>query len=248
MTRERNKFGFLHYCFLYKFKARCSNLSCIILSCGTGLKKKKTDFKAASYRLFFSFCIFQLTDTVWIKSPTKTGGLEPAYLLKLLETLFDFGAATEGAWASADLRHKRQRLPRQADLVLPVMWVNLQFSSPFNSLEIRCWDSAKGVRRYAKPEGVCLLLSALGKAGWPCIIFLQLYLHRWGNNSVILERQTQWYTCLGASIEHSESCSLRVSHTISQSTVPTKSSVGKWGGSLRITLEDEKYPHIYSDQ
>lgn len=120
---------------------------------------------------FFSFCVFQLTDTVWIKSPTKTGGLEPAYLLKLLETLFDFGGATEGAWASADLRHKRQRFPRQADLFLPVMWVNLQFSFPFNSLEIRCWASVKGVWRYAKPEGVCLLLSTLGKAGWPCIIF-----------------------------------------------------------------------------
>lgn len=51
---------------------------------------------------FFSFCVFQLTDTVWIKSPTKTGGWEPAYLLKLLEALFDLGGATEGAWASVD--------------------------------------------------------------------------------------------------------------------------------------------------
>ena len=34
MTMESNIFSFWHYCFLYKFKARCSNLWFIILSRG----------------------------------------------------------------------------------------------------------------------------------------------------------------------------------------------------------------------
>lgn len=37
---------------------------------------------------------------------------------------------------------------------------------------------------------------------------------------------------------------MQASPTISQSTVPTKNSLGKWKGCLQITLEDEKYLHF----
>lgn len=80
-----------------------------------------------------------------------------------------------------------------------------------------------------------------GHASFFTAVFAQV-----GNNSVILEQRTQWCMHLGASMEHSESCNTQVSPTISHSTLPTESSLGKWRGCLRITLEDEKYPHIYS--
>lgn len=99
---------------------------------------------------------------------------------------------------------------------------------------------------HVKPEGVCFLSTPWGRDGWPCIIFFTAVFAQVGNNSVILEQQTQWYMFWGASIEHSESCNMWFSPTISQSMLPTNSSLGKRRGCLQITLEDEKYSHIYS--
>ena len=44
---------------------------------------------------------------------------------------------------------------------------------------------------HVKPEGVCFLSTPWGRDGWPCIIFFTAVFAQVGNNSVILEQQTQ---------------------------------------------------------
>lgn len=168
MTKERNKFGILHYCFLHKFKDRCSNLSCLILSCGVGLIKKKKGRKRKISKLtilIFFLLYLSASRHSLNQIPNKERRLGACLFAETAGNLFDFWGATEGVRASADRRH------RQADLVLLVMWAHLQFSSPFKRLEIGCWNSAKGVWGMLSQRVWALLSPLWEKTGWPCIIF-----------------------------------------------------------------------------
>lgn len=161
---------------------------------------------------FFSLCISLLADTVWIKSLTKRGGSEPACLLKLLETFLIFQEATEDAGASVV-----HRFNIQSYLGRRLVW----FCSNVSSFAIlfppyQAWKWLEIQKRVVCLMGVlsrrvCALClhSGEGMAGYASFftaVFAQV-----GNNSVILVQQTQWYTCMGASIEHSESCNMQVS-------------------------------------
>lgn len=130
---------------------------------------------------FFSLCISLRADTVWIKSLTKREGSEPACLLKLLETFLIFQEATEDAGASVV-----HRFNIQSYLGRRLVWFCSNVSSfaiLFSSYQAWKWlEIQKRVcvsHGCVKPEGVCPPSTPWGKDGWPCIIFLQLYLHRW---------------------------------------------------------------------
>lgn len=194
MTKESNTFGFLHYCFLSKFKVRCSNSWFIILSCGACLKMSKL-----SHAAFFPSYISLLAEGL-NQISNKERRHRACLFAETAGNLFDFSREPERVQELlriSDLTHaiiQEGSWPGFASNVSSIVIFFLFLADLKMSVGIQirvcvCFCVLWG--GCVKPEGVCSLSILWGRDGWPCIMFYSCVCTGGGNNSVILEQQTQ---------------------------------------------------------